>query len=39
MMLAAGKGATVTVDTEGERADEAMQALLQLIADKFGESE
>jgi len=39
MMLAAGKGATVTVDTEGERADEAMQALLSLIADKFGESE
>jgi len=39
MMLAAGKGATVTVDTAGERADEAMQALLSLIADKFGESE
>jgi phosphocarrier protein HPr len=39
MMLAAGKGATVTVDTQGERADEAMQALLTLIADKFGESE
>ena len=39
MMLAAGKGATVTVDTEGERADEAMQALLKLIADKFGEGE
>jgi phosphocarrier protein HPr len=39
MMLAAGKGATVTVDTAGERADEAMQALLKLIADKFGESE
>jgi phosphocarrier protein HPr len=39
MMLAAGKGATVTVDTEGERAGEAMQALLNLIADKFGESE
>jgi len=39
MMLAAGKGSTVTIDTSGERADEAMQALLQLIADKFGESE
>jgi phosphocarrier protein len=39
MMLAAGKGSTVTIDTAGERADEAMQALLQLIADKFGESE
>ena len=39
MMLAAGKGSTVTIDTEGERADEAMQALYKLIADKFGESE
>jgi len=39
MMLAAGKGATVIVDTEGERADEALDALLKLIAGKFGESE
>ncbi len=39
MMLAAGKGSTVTVETEGERADEALQALLALIADKFGEGE
>jgi phosphocarrier protein HPr len=39
MMLAAGKGATVTIDTEGERDEEAMQALLKMIADKFGESE
>jgi phosphocarrier protein HPr len=39
MMLAAGKGSTVIVDTQGERAEEAMQALLQLIADKFGEGE
>jgi phosphocarrier protein len=39
MMLAAGKGSTVTIDTEGERADEAMQALLALIANKFGEGE
>ncbi len=39
MMLAAGKGTKVVVDTEGERADEAMQALLALIADKFGEGE
>jgi phosphocarrier protein len=39
MMLAAGKGSTVTIDTEGERAEEAMQAMLKLIADKFGESE
>ncbi|MBI3524959.1 MAG: HPr family phosphocarrier protein [Betaproteobacteria bacterium] len=39
MMLAAGKGAKVTIETEGERADEALQALLALIADKFGEGE
>ena len=39
MMLAAGKGTKVVVDTEGERADDAMQALLALIADKFGEGE
>jgi len=39
MMLAAGKGSTVTIDTEGERAEEALQAILKLIADKFGESE
>ena len=39
MMLAAGKGSTVTIDTEGERAEEAMQAILKLIADKFGEGE
>jgi phosphocarrier protein len=39
MMLAAGKGVKVIVDTEGERADEAMQAILAMIADKFGEGE
>ncbi|MDP2811119.1 MAG: HPr family phosphocarrier protein [Rhodocyclaceae bacterium] len=39
MMLAAGKGSTVLVDTEGERADEALTALLALIANRFGEEE
>jgi phosphocarrier protein len=39
MMLAAGKGSSVIVDTEGERADEALAALLALIADRFGEDE
>ena len=39
MMLAAGRGSTVVVDTEGDRADEAMAAILALIADRFGESE
>ena len=37
MMLAAGMGAEVLVETHGEREGEAMQALLALIADKFGE--
>jgi phosphocarrier protein len=39
MMLAAGKGSSVIIDTEGERAEEALQAMLALIANKFGESE
>lgn len=39
MMLAAGFGSTVVIDTEGERAQEAMDALLALIADRFGEGE
>ena len=39
MMLAAGIGSEVKIDTEGERAQEAMDALLALIADKFGEGE
>jgi phosphocarrier protein HPr len=39
MMLAAGIGSTVVIDTEGERAQEALDALLELIADRFGEGE
>ena len=39
MMLAAGLGATVEVETIGEREQEAMDALLALISDKFGEGE
>lgn len=39
MMLAAGKGSTLIVDCDGERADEALAALLKLIADRFGEQE
>ena len=39
MMLAAGVGTEVTLETNGEREEEAMDALLQLIADKFGEGE
>ena len=39
MMLAAGKGATVTVDADGEDADAALSALRALVADRFGEEE
>lgn len=39
MMLAAGKGTTVELDTEGPQEQEAMDALLALIEDKFGEAE
>jgi phosphocarrier protein len=39
MMLAAGKGAKVTVDCEGERADEALASLVALIGNRFGENE
>ena len=39
MMLAAGLGSVVEVETDGEREQEAMDALLALMADKFGEGE
>lgn len=39
MMLAAGLGTEIAVETNGEREQEAMDALLALIADKFGEGE
>ena len=39
MMLAAGIGSQITLETNGEREQEAMDALLALIADKFGEGE
>ena len=39
MMLAAGIGSTVEVETDGEREQEAMDGLLALINDKFGEGE
>jgi phosphocarrier protein HPr len=39
MMLAAGIGTEVTVETDGEREQEAMDALLALINDRFGEGE
>ena len=39
MMLAAGMGAELELETEGEQEAEAMQALRDLINDKFGEGE
>jgi phosphocarrier protein HPr len=39
MMLAAGKGATIGIETDGSDADTALQALQSLIAEKFGEDE
>lgn len=39
MMLAAAKGSTIAIETNGEREDEAMTALLALINDYFGEGE
>mgnify|MGYP006286576149 CR=1 FL=1 len=39
MMLAAGKGSRVTIETEGSEADAALARILELIADRFGEGE
>ena len=39
MMLAAGKGATITVEAEGADAEAALAAIRALLADKFGEGE
>ena len=39
MMLAAGQGTTVLIEAKGDDADQAVAAILKLIADKFGEGE
>ena len=39
MMLAAGLGATVELETNGVDEQSAMDALLAMMADKFGEGE
>jgi phosphocarrier protein HPr len=39
MMLAAGVGTTVEIECDGEREGEAMQDLVALVNDKFGEGE
>ncbi|CAM3620710.1 HPr family phosphocarrier protein [Polaromonas hydrogenivorans] len=39
MMLAAGIGSSVEIETDGTDEQAAMDALLALVADKFGEGE
>ncbi len=39
MMLAAAKGAIVTIETTGTDEAQAMSALIALISDRFGEGE
>jgi phosphocarrier protein HPr len=39
MMLAAGIGSTVLIETEGADEQQAMDELLAMIANKFGEGE
>lgn len=39
MMLAAAKGAMIAIETDGADEEAALKALLDLIADRFGEGE
>ena len=39
MMLAAGMGSVVTLETVGEQEDKALTAIVALINDRFGEGE
>ncbi len=39
MMLAAARGSTITIETDGTDEAEAMAALRALICDRFGEGE
>ena len=39
MMLAAGMGTEIVIETDGPQEQEAMDALLGLLANKFGEGE
>ncbi len=39
MMLAAGKGVTILIETDGDDEADAMRDLVALIEDKFGEGE
>ena len=39
MMLAAGKGSRIAIETAGADADDALDAVISLVNDKFGEGE
>ena len=39
LMLAASKGTSIEVETKGPQADQLMDALAALVADKFGEGD
>jgi phosphocarrier protein len=39
MMLAAAKGSEIHLDTQGEQEDAALQALIELIENRFDEDE
>jgi phosphocarrier protein HPr len=39
MMLAAARGTTIKLETQGPDADQALAALVALVEDKFGEGE
>jgi phosphocarrier protein len=39
MMLAAAQGTTLTIETVGKDANEAMARIVELIADRFGEEQ
>jgi phosphocarrier protein HPr len=39
MMLAAGKGSTISLETDGEDEAAAMDGMVALINDRFGEGE
>jgi phosphocarrier protein len=39
MMLAAGLGSEITIETVGDQEQEALDAIVALINDKFGEGE
>lgn len=39
MMLAASKGSVIGIETDGPDESDAMQALRELIGDRFGEGE